>query len=368
MSLLRITLKALLLFIILNILFALTNPLPFIGRLSLYNRLIPGRERLPYGVAPDSYNLSLNSLEAMFASHTISQPKAADEYRIIVLGDSSVWGILLKPDETLTGYLNAAGLRIEGKTARFYNLGYPMMSVTKDVLLLDEAMQYQPDLIIWLVTLQSLPRSEQLKPPLLQHNAERVRQLISRHTLQLDPQDAQFIEPTFIERTIIGQRRALADWWRLQLYGFNWLATGIDQLYGAYTPRSNDLAADTTWYSFDEPQPFTAADLALDMLAAGQTLAGEIPLLLVNEPIFRANGANSDTRYNAWYPQWAYDRYRALLTDFAAMNDWNFLDLWDSISLEEFTDSPVHLTPAGSKQLSETLWQLYANLKTSSAD
>jgi hypothetical protein len=39
----------------------------------------------------------------------------------------------------------------------------------------------------------------------------------------------------------------------------------------------------------------------------------------------------------------------------ASENDWNYLDLWDSIAPEEFTDSPVHLTPNGSAQLAELI-------------
>ena len=40
-----------------------------------------------------------------------------------------------------------------------------------------------------------------------------------------DPDDRRFVEPGFLERTIAGQRRALADLIRLQLYGFSWAAT-----------------------------------------------------------------------------------------------------------------------------------------------
>ena len=72
----RIVVKALALFALCNLIFALTTPLDFLGSLSLYNWLLPGRERLPYGENPaESYNLSQNNLPAMFASHEISRPK-----------------------------------------------------------------------------------------------------------------------------------------------------------------------------------------------------------------------------------------------------------------------------------------------------
>lgn len=351
-SLIRIVLKAALLFIGANILFAVLQPLPVLGRLTVYNWLVPGRERLPYGDRPESYNLSLNSLEAMFASHAVSQPKSADEFRVLVMGDSSVWGILLRPDETLTGYLNAAALTApDGRKLRFYNLGYPMMSLTKDVMLLDYARRFQPDMIVWMVTLESFPLEKQLEPPPVQNNAESMKALIQQYGLNLDLNDSRFVQPNFMADTLIGQRRALADWLRLQLYGFSWATTGIDQVYGDYTPRSNDFEADDSWYGY-KPENFESA-LQFDVLAAGHALAGDVPLLLINEPIFIADGQNSDIRYNFWYPQWAYDAYRDLLAEQAKTNAWRFVDLWNIIAPAEFTDSPVHVTPAGSQQLSQ---------------
>ncbi|MBL8147724.1 MAG: hypothetical protein JNL34_15205, partial [Anaerolineae bacterium] len=141
-GLLRLLIKALAFFVALNLAFALLNPLPALGRLTLYNGLVPGRERLPYGESPAAWNLTLDNLNAMFASQRLSQPKAADEFRVIIIGDSSVWGTLLENTETLAGLLNAQGLSLEGKTARFYNAGYPPMSATKDLLLLDQALAY----------------------------------------------------------------------------------------------------------------------------------------------------------------------------------------------------------------------------------
>ncbi len=74
----NVLLKAGALLVIANLLFAWLYPLPALGRLSLYNRLLPGRLRLPYGDDPSkAYNLSLYNLEAMFASHELSARQAA---------------------------------------------------------------------------------------------------------------------------------------------------------------------------------------------------------------------------------------------------------------------------------------------------
>lgn len=353
----RIIIKAVLLFVALNLLFALLQPLAFIGSLSIYNWLVPGRMRLPYGEDPRAYNLSLNNLEAMFASHEISQPKAANEFRVVVIGDSSVWGILLKPEETLTGYLNAAQLTLDnGQKVHAYNLGHPILALSKDLLLLDYALRCEPDMIVWLTTLRSFPRDKQFDAPLVQHNPERTRRLFATLSQSYSLDNPHLVEPTILERTIVGQRRALADWLRLQLYGIMWSVTSIDQYYPeTYAPRTSDFDKDLSWENIPAPRQLTEAELAFDLLETGHQLAGDVPLLLVNEPIYISTGQNSDLRYNLWYPRWAYDQYRDLYAAIAAERGWHYLDLWDSLDAAEFTDSPVHLTPAGSGQLAARL-------------
>ena len=132
----NVLLKGILLFILFNLVIAAWQPQ--VGQFSLYNNIFPGRERLPFGENPkQSYNLSLFDLDAMFASHVIAgTPKADNEFRVIIVGDSSVWGTLLKPEETLAGQLNVDNLNACGKNVRVYNLGYPTISLTKDVMLL----------------------------------------------------------------------------------------------------------------------------------------------------------------------------------------------------------------------------------------
>jgi len=239
----RILLKAGGLFILINVIFAVVQPLEAIGSLSIYNGLIPGRPRLPYGENPaQSYNLSTNSLPAMIASHILHQPKAADEYRILLIGDSSVWGWRLTNDQTLAARLSAAGLIMpDGRRAVIHNLGYPVMALMKDLLLLDAVMAYQPDAILWPLTLESFARERQLFHPLVQNNTERVQRLIADHSLLLDPSDPRLVKLDFFGQSLVGQRRELANWLRLQFYGASWAATGIDQFIPVeFTPRSTD--------------------------------------------------------------------------------------------------------------------------------
>lgn len=350
----RVLGKALLLFVALNVAFVLADPLPALGRVSVYGTLVPPRERLPYGEnSALSYNLSLNSLDAMFASHAVAQPKAADEFRVFVLGDSGTWGFLLEAQDTLAGWLNRMSLTTpDGRRIRAYNLGYPEMSLMKDVLLADYARRYAPDAIVWAVTLESFAPDRQHSPALVRNNPDAVGRLTSAHDLALV--DTSFAGRSFLERTIVGERRALADWLRLQLYGFAWAATGVDQyLQDTYTLRTSDFEEDLTWGPFADVTTYGEDAIAFDVLRAGMALAGNVPVLLVNEPMFISGGLNSDVRYNFFYPRWVYDQYRDLLTDAATAEGWRLLDLWDVVAPDAFTDSPVHMTPEGARVFAE---------------
>ena len=149
-SLKKVIIKGVLLFLLLDLIFVPLTPLPTLGRISGYNFIFPGRVRLPYGENPEqAYNLSLYNLEAMFAAHELAVgDKDEGEYRVLLIGDSSVWGYLLTPEDTLSSYLNTSGLKTsDGRLVRAYNLGYPTLSLLKDLLILDSSVHYQPDLI-----------------------------------------------------------------------------------------------------------------------------------------------------------------------------------------------------------------------------
>ena len=357
----NVLLKGLVLFLVLDLAFVAISPAA-LGKVSLYNHLFPGRQRFPFGEdSTQSYNLSLFNLDAMFASHVIAAaPKPIDEFRVIVIGDSSVWGTLLRPEQTLTGQLDVAGLNLCGRTVRVYNLGYPTISLTKDLMVLDYAMRYQPDLVIWPVTLEAFLANKQLTSPIIANNVARVDDLIARYDLSFDTNDPSLVRSNLWGRTIVGQRRALADLFRLQMYGLLWAATGIDQVYPAeYEHAQTDFNTDVTFHNV-QPPTLDESQLAFGVLEAGLRAAGEIPVLLVNEPMLISTGENSNLRYNFFYPRWAYDQWRQIMTDKATDQSWEYLDLWDLVPMDQFTNSAIHLTPAGETLLANRLEQIIA--------
>jgi hypothetical protein len=81
--------------------------------------------------------------------------------------------------------------------------------------------------------------------------------------------------------------------------------------------------------------------------------AQNIPVLLVNEPIYRSS--SSDLRYDYYYPKWAYDSYRAAMSDTATRNGWHYVDFWDAAPPDQFTDTDFHMTPAANCAFAEKL-------------
>lgn len=357
--------KAIILFVIFNFAFILVNNIP-LGKLSLYNKIFPGRERFPFGENQRGYNLSLFNLDAMFAAHVlVGTPKADDElddeYRVILIGDSSVWGTLLTPEQNLAGQLNSQNISACNKNVQVYNLGYPYISLLQELMILDEALNYQPDMIVWLTTLESFPKEKQFGAPLVANSPERVKQLITKYQLPLDPNDPAINRPTAWDQTFIQQRKDLANLIRLQLYGVPWSATGIDQFYPeTYERAQTDFDADESFYDIKQNKPLRD-QLSLDILDAGLH-ATNLPILLVNEPILISDGKNSDIRYNFFYPRWAYDEYRVMLSDYTAQQNIPYLDLWDLVPMDEFTNSGVHLTPFGESLLAEQVGDAIKNI------
>ena len=170
------------------------------------------------------------------------------------------------------------------------------------------------------------------------------------------------MRPNLLESTIVGQRRPLADIFRLQLYGFMWAATGIDQyIPDSYTPRAEDLEDDEGYYGL-APGDINPQSIAFDVLQAGIQHTGDVPVLVVNEPMFISQGENSDIRYNFFYPRWAFDDYRLLLDATANANEWNYVDAWQAVDNTEYTNSAIHLTPRGSQQLADFLSEYILNI------
>jgi hypothetical protein len=358
---LRLALKSALLFVAANIVFALTNP-P-VGKLTLFNRIYPGRLRFPYEQEPRFYAVGFNApvyedFDAMFGAHEISKKKQNDEFRLILVGDSSTWGITVQPGDMLSEQINRFAINTcDGRTVHVYNLGYPMPFLMKDLLILDKALEYEPDMIVWLITLSTLEPKKAETYFVLPH-ADRYLSLLERYNFAPLELAEPIPERSFYDRTIIGQRRRLKNIFVVQAMGIPWAATGVDNheglTYKSYTP-SPDVENDATYEKMlpdDDPSAFFDS-LLLDIVSAGYRMAGDVPVVLANQPIFIADGLNSEVRYNDAYPRWIYDKYRQFIFDWTNVRGQLYLDFWDILPPTDFADQNFHRNASGEKHFAD---------------
>jgi hypothetical protein len=347
---LRLIFKALLLFVLINVGFAIINPPLY--KVSAYNTIFPGRVRLPFSDDAGLYSVMVDDLDVMVASHEISAPKKADEFRIVIIGDSSVWGEGSPAQESIAVLWNELGLSCGDKRVRFYNLAYPHPSVIKDLIILDKARETQPDLIVWFITLNTL--TAQRQTPFIIANEARAAKILDNYQIPFDVEDSSSPPgiAAFYEKTLVGRRSELARLIRLQVLGLIWAISDADTATSspASTVHSMDVDSDLKYKGFTSTSELEG-QMMLTALQAGHELVAPVPVLLVNEPIFVATGKNSDVRYNEIYPRWAYDYFRDRMASEARRNYWHYLDLWDSISTEFFFDTGWHISPQGDRLL-----------------
>jgi hypothetical protein len=325
-------------------------PIPF-GAVSSFGWLPSKRERFPISTLPQvDAALDVGNLDAMFAAHVVTQPKAPGEFRVMVLGDSAAWGLRLTSSQTLPSQLDGMGLTCGPEHLRFYNLSFPRPSATKDLMILDKALAYQPDLIVWFVTWYTLmPKARDDHWLIVQNPGE-----FARLARRFDFLPKDYRPPTLVD-DVLTQDSALFRVLRFQLYPLVDLATGRDQIVGSPQKLPAELSADPTFEGL-KPPSLRPQQVSLDQVADFHELAGVVPVLLINEPILIVSGVqNSDVRYNSYYPRWVYDQYRQYLGTGAKANAWNYLDLWDAMAPKYFEDTPLHLTPDGQQLLAQML-------------
>lgn len=347
---LRILFKASLLFVIFNFAFAYV-PDAILWRISLYNTVLPGKTRFPLE----------ENLEEIFNAHEIaSSALRKDEYKVVVLGDSSVWGYKVNPDETSASLVNAAHISVcDGKTVHIYNLGYPAPLVLKDMLILQRALSYQPDLIIWNITLLSMLETKQdvRSHVLMKNNPTATNNLMNQYGLGAEI--GYLPVSSSQHQTFLDQRNDLARFVKAQLDDIRWATTGGEQVDKTYTSLEMDVNSDLVFKKYNLPPPTLNRNLLhFEVLAAGVKMAGNVPVIFLNEPIQIVTGANSDVRYNKMYPRWVYNQYRTLMRAHAAQAGWDYVDQWNIIPPTQFSDTTFHRTTIGEKIFARTLQAL----------
>ncbi|HQA66962.1 MAG TPA: hypothetical protein PK801_01460 [Aggregatilineales bacterium] len=355
---LRVLIKALIILTVANVvlLAADINPVHALIRLNTFDLLGKARTRLIY---PGDLANGQLPVEALLAAHAAGTPKPAGEYRVFLLGDAGIagWGV---PDgDTLADELNELALRRIGQRVVVYNLAYPQPSALRDLLILDAALAYEPDLIVWFVTPETLnnaPSADESNPVFYEINADRLAALAeeypdlvggwvqARNLLPAGPEGPRL--------TTLRDQGLLPIWLRSLSYPFRQahLARLPDPPEGLPPPPRPR-------YTMQHPGFRNMPDNVWDILRAGCRAAGAggAELVVVNQPIAVGEEQGAVASYNQRYGREMYDRYREALVWFTDYYGLWYVDLWDAIPSGRFMDAPTHLDALGHKMLAAQL-------------
>lgn len=357
---LRVLGKALIILLVINaVLLALgVNPVRALVMLNTYDLLGRGRQRLAY---PSDFQNGQLPLDALLAAHAIDQPKPPDEYRVVLLGESGIagWGV---PDAaTVSAQLTAQGVRLEGRQVVAYNLAYPQPSAARDLLVLDAALEHDPDLIVWVVspaTLNAAPEAAGQNRVFFQINRRRLARLTAEYDPLIGEWTREVVDPMLPDEPGWQRYVALRDqsllpvWLNSLLYPFAPPDLAVSERRVGLEP-----APEQARYSADDPGFREMPGPAWPFLQAGCQAAagGGADLLIVAEPMALQGGEHAAVNYNLLYAHDLVDRYRTALVDYAAAHGLWLADLTGRLPAERFTDTPTHMDAEGHAELAGAL-------------
>lgn len=341
----RALIKGVALLLIFDALFIALRPFDALQPLSLYGSLLPYRTRIILPVGGDQSN-QLMPLETLLRAHEINRPKAQDEYRVIVLGDSGINGWGNDDSHTVSGLLSASGYSIGSKRLKAYNLAFVGPSEMRDLVIADAALDYEPDMVIAFV---DLPGFQNIYPhQLIELNQARMVRLTARFGLtDINARTYTHADDTWWQQSIFVERGAIYRWLRFQSMSLQTYQTGAVKQIAPNEPIPAQPAMRA-----DDPLFTPMPNPAWRSLIALRDLAG-LPTLIVNEPILIMPG--STVNYNALYGREVYDQYRSVLHTFCMSNKLWCLDIWNALSPNDFTDSPLHHTDSGNAVIAQAV-------------
>jgi hypothetical protein len=347
------------------------DPVRALVQINTYDLLGRGRARLAY---PSDFQNGQLPLDALLAAHAISGPKGADEFRVALLGESGVAGWGLPDDETLAAQLTAADARTGGRQVVAYNLAYPQPGAARDLLILDAALAYEPDLIVWFVTpatLNNAPDAAGQNRVFFDLNRERLAALAAEYDPLVGP---------WVDANIPALLPPRPWWYRFSaIRGQDTLPVWINTLFYPFSPpdlaesdRRVGLEAppDEARYSLEHPGFEEMPNAAWAFLRAGcmDANAKGAGLLVVNEPLAMLGDRAGGGPANSMYTWPLYERYRAALADYAGAHGLWYADLWDAVPNAHFTDTPTHMDAAGAGVLADRLAGVIAGGGESTCD
>jgi hypothetical protein len=303
-------------------------------------------------------------LELLLRQHEVCwrRPEREDEARVFLLGSSSVFGFPLPSDQTFAAAINRDSDPRDG-TVHIYNLAMSFPYQLRDAMILDKALAYQPDLILYPMTLADFDHTAPVQWPAL------VRFFNSNHDaglelLKLRPPG--LLEP--IERYRKSFERHEASWgmWsRLrEIGGFVRVMAG-EHAYRYATfltgqpPLLPSAAAAAAAPAYDCAEVKLMATRQYWSWKRWNVLAylewmrerTGVEVAVVHWPI---SHDPRDDCYNALFTDRLVSEFESWLHEEAASRDIPLLDLRESLPSRSFFDT-IHLNEQGHRQIAPLL-------------
>ncbi|NDJ34787.1 MAG: hypothetical protein GYB64_08965 [Chloroflexi bacterium] len=344
--------KALILVAALNtmLLLAGINPVRELVRLNTYGILDDGRDRLTY---PSDLPNGQLPVDAQLFAHTIHYTdKGPDEFRVLVLGESGIAGWGLPDEHTFTAQLNDLDVQIEGRQLVAYNLAYPQPSAPRDAIVLDAALRYDPDLVVWFVTAASFnnePAPVGANRVFFNVNRPRLEALAAQHPDLLGPwmarQGANLLDdpPAWQQIVALTDQDLLPIWFNTLFYPILPPDLGVTDVMIAEEPLPERAR-----YMADHPGYQQMPNLTWDWLRVACRV--DVDLLVINRPMWVAD---DEALYNPLYGRDLYDAYRAAMQAYTAEWGIAYADLWDLLPAQAYTDTALHTDRQGTLRLAE---------------
>jgi len=170
-----------------------------------------GGRRLHLAPSPDAYWLG-----TALRQHELCWRRGpADEERVLLLGNSAVFGHDLPADQTVAELMSRELAR-RGVNAHVFNAAWVTSYQLKDALILNEALRYEPDAIVWTVSPMDLthraPVLQEAMNAFFQANADELRRFI-------DERPAGLEEPLERYRPVAAVEPLVRPWRRLRQLG-----------------------------------------------------------------------------------------------------------------------------------------------------
>ncbi len=300
-------------------------------------------------------------LELLLRQHEVCwrRPEREDEARVFLLGSSSVFGFPLPSDQTFAAAINRDSDPRDG-TVHIYNLAMNFPYQLRDAMILDQALAYQPDLILYPMTLAEFDHTApvqwpallrffksnhdtglellKLRPPGLLEPLERYRKSFERHEAGRE-RWSRLREIGVFVRVMAGQHA----------YRYATFLTGHSRplpsapAAAAYDCAEVKLMETRQYWSWKRWNVLAYLEWMRERTG--------VEVAVVHWPI---SHDPRDDCYNARFTDRLVSEFESWLHKEAASRDLPLLDLRESVPSRSFFDT-IHLNEEGHRQIAPLL-------------